>query len=123
MKIFGIISLFIGGLLFLADIFVVFGGAVVTGGVSYLMAQPGLASCVDGFITGDGERPFEELFSCLTENRPFSDVPRFYYKSVDGYLENTPIAGPGDNLLGLVPRVNRRIKADSLPILFSLFNS
>jgi hypothetical protein len=70
------------------DLFIVFGGPLVTSCITFLATLNELTPIVSGIIPGYGEEPIAQLILCLAKKGDLKEVANLYLPTSDGFQRN-----------------------------------
>jgi anaerobic magnesium-protoporphyrin IX monomethyl ester cyclase len=85
------------------NLFVVFGGRMVSSSINFLAGLTELTSIVSGIIPGYGEEPLVQLMLCLEEKGDLKEVANLYLPAIDGFQRNVASWKPDKSHLLTVP--------------------
>jgi len=89
------------------DLFIVFGGPLVTSCITFLATLNELTPIVSGIIPGYGEEPLAQLIQCLAEEGELKEVANLYLPALDGFQRNVASWTPDKSNLLTVPDFGR----------------
>lgn len=88
------------------NLFVVFGGPMITSFITFIKTLKEITLVVDGIIPGYGEEPLAQLILCLEENRDLRNVPNLYLSSNNCFEASNMIWNPDKSNLQILPDYN-----------------
>jgi len=89
------------------NIFVVFGGPLITATINFVVELQELSCHVDGIIAGYGEEPLAQLLLCLENKGELKNVPNLYLPTAEGFRLNVATWKPDKTNLLTIPDYGR----------------